>query len=171
VSADPGIVHLTQVLGQIFDDIARRTHSEGIIEILGWIATLDVFQHWIYTHPGHPRAERSVALNSLMARFAGDVDRSGYEPVHSILWLRQRDIFPRPFYYVKYGIAQLVALQVWTNSKRDKVKALADGRTALALGVSPPLPERFATAGRKFQFDAAAIKLLVELTRTEPKKL
>src|SRR6185369_14485885 len=36
---------------------ARRTHLEGIVGILAWIATVDAFQHWIYTHPGHSRAE------------------------------------------------------------------------------------------------------------------
>src|SRR5439155_23546601 len=29
---------------------ARRDHLEGIIEVLPWIATVDAFQHWIYTH-------------------------------------------------------------------------------------------------------------------------
>jgi hypothetical protein len=33
------------------------------------------------------------------------------------------------------------------------------------------MPELFATAGCKFQFDAATIKPLVELTRAELKKL
>ena len=40
---------------------ARRKHLEGIIEIFPWIATVDAFQHWIYTHPGHSRAERTQA--------------------------------------------------------------------------------------------------------------
>ena len=39
-------------------DRARRTHLEGIIGLFPWIATVDAFQHWIYTHPGHTRAER-----------------------------------------------------------------------------------------------------------------
>ncbi len=150
---------------------ARRTHLEGIIGVLGWIATVDAFQHWIYTHPGHSRAERSAAWNQLMDRFAGDVDWSGFEDVRANLWHRQLHIFLYPFYYIEYGIAQLGALQVWANSKRDKAKALRDYKTALALGGSRPLPELFATAGCKFQFDAATIKPLVELARAELKKL
>jgi oligoendopeptidase F len=150
---------------------ARRTHLEGIIGVLGWIATVDAFQHWIYTHPGHTRAERATAWNQLMDRFAGDVDWSGYEEVRAHLWHRQLHIFLYPFYYIEYGIAQLGALQVWANSKRDKAKALRDYKTALALGGSKPLPELFATAGCKFQFDAATIRPLVELTRKELQKL
>ena len=150
---------------------ARRTHLEGIIGVLAWIATVDAFQHWIYTHPGHTRAERAAAWSALMERFAGDVDWSGYEEARAHLWHRQLHIFLYPFYYIEYGIAQLGALQVWANSKRDKANALRDYKTALALGGSKPLPELFAAAGCKFQFDAATIKPLVELTRTELKKL
>lgn len=150
---------------------ARRTHLEDIIKILGWIATVDAFQHWIYTHPAHTRSERAAAWNLLMDRFAGDVDWSGHPAARAHLWHRQLHIFIHPFYYIEYGIAQLGALQVWANAKRDKVKALADYKTALALGGSRPLPELFVAAGCKFQFDAATIRPLVELAQNELAKL
>lgn len=146
---------------------ARRTHLEGVISTLGWIATVDAFQHWIYTHPGHSRAERSAAWNQLMDRFAGDVDWTGFADVRANLWHRQLHIFLYPFYYIEYGIAQLGALQVWANSKRDKAKALRDYKTALALGGSRPLPELFATAGCPFEFSAKTIRPLVDLIRQE----
>jgi oligoendopeptidase F len=150
---------------------ARRTHLEGIIGIFPWIATVDAFQHWIYTHPGHTRAERSLAWLDLMDRFGGDVDWSGYDKSRAYLWHRQLHIFLHPFYYIEYGIAQLGALQVWANSKSDKAKALNAYKTSLELGGSRPLPELFAAAGAKFEFDAATIKPLVELTRNELAKL
>ena len=53
---------------------ARQEHPEGIVEIFPWIATVDAFQHWIYTHAGHSRAERQKAWLDLMDRFGGDVD-------------------------------------------------------------------------------------------------
>jgi oligoendopeptidase F len=62
-------------------------------------------------------------------------------------------------------------LQVWANSKRDKVKALADYKKSLALGGSRPLPELFAAAGCPLRFDAATIKPLIELARNELAKL
>lgn len=146
---------------------ARRTHLEGIIGVLGWIATVDAFQHWIYTHPGHSRAERSAAWNQLMDRFAGDVDWTGFEDVRANLWHRQLHIFLYPFYYIEYGIAQLGALQVWANSKRDKAKALRDYKTALALGGSKPLPELFRAAGCPFDFSTKTIRPLVNLMQEE----
>ena len=146
---------------------ARRTHLEGVIGVFPWIATVDAFQHWIYSHPGHTRAARTAAWLALMDRFGGDVDWSGLEAVRANLWHRQLHIFLYPFYYVEYGIAQLGALQVWANSKRDKARALREYRAALALGGSRPLPELFAAAGCAFQFDGAAVRPLAELARRE----
>jgi oligoendopeptidase F len=150
---------------------ARRTHLEGILGIFPWIATVDAFQHWIYTHPGHTRAARAVAWLELMDRFGGDVDWTGYDKSCAYLWHRQLHIFLHPFYYIEYGIAQLGALQVWANSKRDKVKALHEYKSSLALGGSKPLPELFKAAGSPFDFSAKTIKPLVELTRSELAKL
>jgi oligoendopeptidase F len=150
---------------------ARRVHLEGVVGVFPWIATVDEFQHWIYTHPGHSRAERAAAWLELMDRFGGDVDWSGYEAARAHLWHRQLHIFIHPFYYIEYGIAQLGALQVWANSRRDKAKALNDYKKSLALGGSRPLPELFAAAGCKFEFSAATIKPLIQLTQEELKKL
>jgi oligoendopeptidase F len=150
---------------------ARRTHLEGIVNILPWIATVDAFQHWIYTHPGHTRAERSAAWLALMARFGGEVDWRGHEAVRANLWHRQLHIFIHAFYYIEYGIAQLGALQVWANSKRDKAKALNDYKRSLELGGSRPLPELFAAAGCKFEFSRQTMAPLVKLVRDELAKL
>jgi oligoendopeptidase F len=149
---------------------ARKTHLEGIIGFFPWMAVVDGFQHWIYTHPGHTRAERKAAYLRLMDRFGGDVDHSGFEEVRAHSWHRQLHIFLYPFYYVEYGIAQLGALQVWANSKANKVKALGDYKKSLTLGGSRPLPELFAAAGCKLQFDAATIKPLIQLAGNELKK-
>jgi oligoendopeptidase F len=150
---------------------ARRTHLEGIVGIFPWIATVDAFQHWIYTHPGHTRADRSAAWLALMDRFGGDVDWSGHEAARAHLWHRQLHIFIHAFYYIEYGIAQLGALQVWANSKRDKAKALDQYKNALALGGSRRLPELFEAAGCHFGFRAGNIKPLVDLLREELAKL
>jgi oligoendopeptidase F len=149
---------------------ARKTHLEGIIGFFPWMAVVDAFQHWIYTHAGHTRAERKAAYLQLMDRFGGDVDWSGFEEARASSWHRQLHIFLHPFYYVEYGIAQLGALQVWANSRRDKAKSLNDYKKSLALGGSRPLPELFSAAGCKFQFDAATIKPLIQLAGNELKK-
>ncbi len=150
---------------------ARRDHLEGIIEIFPWIATVDAFQHWIYTHPQHSRAERRAAWIELMDRFGGEVDWSGHEEARANLWHRQLHIFLHPFYYIEYGIAQLGALQVWSNSKSDKEKALRAYQHGLRLGGSRPLPELFRTAGCRFDFSLETVKPLMILVRQELARL
>ena len=150
---------------------AQRDHLEGIVAIFPWIATVDAFQHWIYTHPRHSRAERRQAWLALMDRFGGEVDWSGYEEARANLWHRQLHIFLHPFYYVEYGIAQLGALQVWANSRKDKRRALRQYERALALGGSRPLPELFAAAGCRFDFTRKTIKPLVRLVRSQLREL
>ncbi len=150
---------------------ARRTHLEGIVKFFPWMATIDAFQHWIYSHPGHTRAERTAAWLALMDRFGGLVDWSGHEAARANLWHRQLHIFLHPFYYVEYGIAQLGALQVWANSRRDQAGSLSAYQRALALGGSRPLPELFRTAGCTFEFTAKAIRPLMQLVRGELAKL
>ena len=146
---------------------ARQQHLEGIISLFPWIATVDAFQHWIYTHPTHTVEERDAAWNGLLDRFGGDIDWSGYELARTKMWHRQSHIFLVPFYYIEYGIAQLGALGVWKNSKSNRAQALTDYKRALALGGSRPLPELFAAANIPFRFDTEAFKPLVELIQTE----
>jgi oligoendopeptidase F len=146
---------------------ARRDHLEGVLEIFPWIATVDAFQHWVYSHPGHSRGERQKAWLDLMVRFGGDVDWSGYEKAQVNLWHRQLHIFIHPFYYVEYGIAQLGALQVWANAKKNRAQALGDYHRALGLGGSRPLPELFQAAGCRFDFSRQTVQPLVKLVQDE----
>jgi oligoendopeptidase F len=162
-------------LGPFYNDAdadrSARKLLEGIVLILPWIATVDAFQHWIYTHPGHTRDERRAAWRSLLERFGGDVDWSGYEDARDHSWHRQLHIFLYPFYYIEYGIAQLGALQIWQRSLTDRPGAVADYKKALALGGSLPLPELFAAAGIRFDFKDELIASLMRTIRTELDKL
>ena len=139
--------------------------------ILPWIATVDAFQHWIYTHPDHTRADRRAAWTSLTERFGGIVDWSGHEQARDHLWHRQLHIFLYPFYYIEYGIAQFGALQIWQRSLTDRSGAVALYKKALALGGSRPLPELFAAAGIRFDFSDDVIASLIPTIRQELDKL
>ena len=162
-------------LGPFYDgpdaDRSCRKLLEGIVLILPWIATVDAFQHWIYNHPDHTRDERKAAWKSLLDRFGGLVDWSGYEEARDHSWHRQLHIFLYPFYYIEYGIAQLGALQIWQRSLTDRAVAVADYKKALALGGSRPLPQLFEAAGIRFDFGDDLIASLMETIRTELDKL
>jgi oligoendopeptidase F len=64
---------------------------------------------------------------------------------------------------VEYGLAQLGAVQVWANSRKDYKKAVQDYRQALSLGNTVSLPDLFKAAGAKFAFDKGTIKNAVDL--------
>jgi oligoendopeptidase F len=152
-------------------DRSYRQLLEGIIQILPWIATVDGFQHWLYAHPEHSRAERRAAWEALLDRFGGIVDWSGHEEARANAWHRQLHIFLYPFYYVEYGIAQLGALQVWRGARADRAGAIAAYRRGLALGGARPLPELFAAAGIRFDFSEATLRPLIEAVRAELARL
>jgi oligoendopeptidase F len=131
------------------------------------MAIIDSFQHWLYTHPGHTKDQRTSHWQSLLDRFTGGVDWSGYEGARAASWQRQLHLYHAPFYYIEYGIAQLGALQLWMNAKRDGKKALADYRAALSLGGTRPLPDLFSAAGIRFDFSSKTLKPLMEAMQKE----
>jgi len=154
-------------------DRARRAQLEGAISILPWIATIDAFQHWMYTHPDHSRAERRAAWIELDERFGHAVDWSGLEDHRASIWQRQGHLFGNPFYYVEYGIAQLGALGIWARADREgRPRAIGDYAAALTVGGARPLPDLFARAGVAFDFGGSTVGRLVDAveraTRTMP---
>jgi len=158
-------------LGEFYDadelSRAKRAQLEGIISLFPWVATIDAFQHWIYSHPEHTRAQRREQWLVLHKRFGGIADYSGHEDALAFSWQRQLHLYEVPFYYVEYGIAQLGALQVWASALRDRPAATRKYRQALALGGARPLPELFAAAGAKFDFSHQTLAPLMEKVSRE----
>ncbi|HXE52568.1 MAG TPA: M3 family oligoendopeptidase [Tepidisphaeraceae bacterium] len=150
-------------------DAARARHDllEGIIRFLPWMAMIDSFQQWVYTHPTHTREERATQWLATLDRFGGDVDWTGYEQARTYMWQRQLHLFHVPFYYIEYGIAQLGALQLWLKSRHDLNGALTGYRAALKLGGTRPLPELFSAAGIAFDFSEKTLRPLVNALREE----
>ncbi|MBX7147748.1 M3 family oligoendopeptidase [bacterium] len=141
---------------------AKKKLLEGIIRFFPRMAMIDYFQHWIYTHPGHTEAERLKEWQSIWLRFVGtDVDWSGYEKNRDAYWHRVLHLFHVPFYYVEYGMAQIGALQVWLNYKKDKVKAIDAYLKGLSFGGTKALPELFKEAGLKFDFSKKMLEELI----------
>lgn len=150
---------------------AKRTQLESIIGLFPWVATIDAFQHFLYTHPDHTREQRREHWLALHDRFGGIADYGGYDAALAYAWHRQLHLFEVPFYYIEYGIAKLGALQVWRNALNDHDAAVRRYRAALALGGSRPLPELFEAAGAKFDFSESTLAPLMKLVQREVDKL
>ena len=145
-------------------EAARTRHDDflGRVQFFPWCATIDAFQHWIYTHPGHTRDERTSCWLELNDRFGAGIDHSGYEDALRYRWHAQLHIFEYPFYYIEYGIALLGALQIWTHSLKDPRGAVNAYKHGLSLGGSKPLPELFAAAEAQFDFTERTLEPLMQ---------
>jgi len=150
---------------------ARREHLEDLARMIPWTATIDAFQHWIYTNPGHTREERTACWRDLERRFGPVISWDGLEHFRDAGWQRQLHLFEVPFYYIEYGIAQLGALQLWQIARRDEGEALTKYREALALGGSRPLPALFETAGLRFDFGPDTMRSLMDDVAAELQRL
>lgn len=147
----------------------RAEHLEHILTFWPYMAVVDAFQHWVYTHAEQaldPTACDACWLD-LWNRFIPGVDWSGLEQEAMTGWQRKQHIFRYPFYYVEYGLAQLGAVLVWRNALQDQAGAVASYRAALALGGTASLPELYRTAGASFAFDAQTLGTAVELVESQ----
>lgn len=145
-------------------DQARATKRffEKIVQFFPYMASIDAFQHYVYTHVDAGIEAWKDHWQQLTRRFAPELDLTGLERHDRQSWQKKLHVFEVPFYYVEYGIAQLGALQVWLNSQRDYKQAVAQYRHGLSLGGSRPLPELFAAAGCKFDFSEKTLRPLVD---------
>ena len=151
---------------------AKKEHLEKIIAVLPWTATIDAFQHWLYENPNHTEDERAENWLRISNNLGSNiVDWSGYEAFYEHLWQRQMHIFEVPFYYIEYGIAQLGAIAVWRNYKKDPEKALDQYEAALKLGYTKPIGEIYQTAGIDFSFSQEYVRELMEFVWSEYSKL
>lgn len=151
---------------------AKLHQLERAITIFPWIATIDKFQHWVYTHPQHSLEERLQAWVSILNEFSTEVlDVSGLEGFRQYSWQRQLHLFEVPFYYIEYGIAQLGAIGLWMQYKQNPQQALSNYMTALSLGGTRTLPELYEAAGLRFDFSPMHIKTLMEFVKEEMDKL
>lgn len=152
------------------DDLIRAKEEQlkDSLKTLPWVATIDAFQHWIYTHPEHSIEERSAAWENCFNRFGANfVNWEGYEDFKLNLWQKQLHLFEVPFYYIEYAIAQLAAIAIYKNFKENPQKAIKQYMDALELGYTKSIPEIYKTAGIKFDFSTAYIHSLVEFMKEE----
>ncbi|MBT1706400.1 M3 family oligoendopeptidase [Chryseosolibacter indicus] len=156
------------------DDLkrAKREHLEDLIETLPWVATIDKFQHWIYENPNHTVEERKTQWNKIFDQFSDTVtDWSALQSYKDYLWHKQLHLFEVPFYYIEYGMAQLGAVAVWRNFRKDRQKGLEGYQNALKLGYMKSIPEIYKAANIKFDFSREYIKELMGFVRQEIAKI
>jgi oligoendopeptidase F len=151
---------------------AQLFQMEMVIKVLPWIATIDKFQHWLYTNPHHSRAERRAQWLHILQEFTPEVlDNSGLENYLSNLWLKQLHIFEVPFYYIEYGFAQLGAIALWKKYHESPEKATQSYIKALKLGYTKSVTDIYEAADIKFDFSNDYVAQLGAFILTKIKTL
>lgn len=149
---------------------AKEQQLERVIIIFPWIATIDKFQHWIYKNPQHSLEERAKAWVEISDEFTSPVlNYDGLDDYRSYGWQRQLHLYEVPFYYIEYGIAQLGAIGMWQQFKKNKDAALNNYIQALSLGATTTLPNLFKAAGLEFNFSPEYISKLMQFVKSEMK--
>jgi oligoendopeptidase F len=151
---------------------AKEHQLERTMTIFPWIAVIDRFQHWVYENPDHSIEERTNHWVEILQSFSDSViNYSGLEKYRENAWQRQLHLFEVPFYYIEYGIAQLGAIGMWMQYKKEPEKALDNYMNALALGGTKTLPQLYEAAGLRFDFSPDNIKMLMDFVNEEMEKI
>lgn len=142
-------------LDEFYDDTdagrAIQQHLRRVVRMFPRTVMGDQFQHWMYTHPDHTRAQRQAKWMELQQQFASEIDVSGIDEeilatsYHGIL-----HFFIVPFYFIEYAFAQFGALQVAMAASRDKAAALEAYKDALRLGPQRDVRGLYEAAGAQF---------------------
>ena len=151
---------------------AKEHQLERTITIFPWIAIIDKFQHWVYENPNHSVDVRNNKWMEILKNFSDNViDYSGLEKYRENAWQQQLHLFEVPFYYIEYGIAQLGAIGIWMQFKKNKQQAIDNYMNALSLGGTKTLPQLYEAAGLKFDFSPENIKTLMDFVAEEMEKI
>lgn len=152
---------------------AQREHLEDIVIMLPWMAIVDEFQHKIYTDTDSSVERRHQIWEGLRQSYlTGEVETQGSYPHPTrVHWHKQGHIFENPFYYIDYAIAQMGALQIWRNYKRDPQKAVQQFKYAMSLGATRSRPEIYAAAGIEFNFSSDMLNDLMTFVSSEITRL
>jgi len=160
--------------GAFYNEVdSRRSNWEEAVsnvKLFTWVATIDAFQHWAYTHPDHSHEERARAWVDTFSRFSGTESYEGLETSRAYRWQRQLHIFEVPFYYIEYGIALTGALGIWSHYRRDKRSAIDLYKGALSLGASKSLPQLFGAAGLNWDLGPGALRKFADELRVAIKE-
>ncbi len=147
---------------------ARLEQLEHVVNIFPWVATVDSFQHWIYTNPNHTRDERIKKWLEILECFEFKMDWQGINlDVRKYSWHRQLHIFEVPFYYIEYAIAQLGALQLYQLFKKNPSRAVRQYLHSLSLGGCCSPHKLFEAANIKLDFSLGSLTELMEMIEEE----
>jgi len=130
---------------------------------------VDEFQHHVYEKPEMTPVERNQLWLELEGKYRPWLDVKGAPfDGDGRRWQLQRQIFTRPFYYIDYALAGVVALSFWAKSRQnftdawnkyDRFTRLAGTKTFVELLEGADMPSPFVADNLKLVADEVKIFL------------
>ncbi|MBN1878560.1 M3 family oligoendopeptidase [bacterium] len=142
-------------------------HWESLLLSLIHTARIDAFQHWVYTNPERSPTDRADKWMELMQQFPTGADYSDLESFTRWSWQSIPHLYIVPFYYIEYGIAQLGAIQVFRNERKEGKAFLDQWLTTMKEGYSQPIPHLYERAGLSFAIHGDLAAELIEFISDE----
>lgn len=152
--------HMQHFFGENAGAYTMMHMTESLL-FLPYGCMVDEFQHRVYDQPQMSSAERHSLWRSLEQVYQPDLDYDGMTWLENgSAWQKKEHIFAAPFYYIDYCLAQMVALDLWQQSRKQPKKALQRYRKLCASGGQMTLLDLLANTGLASPFDEATIKRL-----------
>lgn len=132
-----------------------------MLQFWPFMAMIDEWQHELYSHEKFlNQKERNALWLQISKKYKPHVDWSSCQEFEELGWLSRPHIFTSPFYFIDYGIAQVGALQLWSQSKQNYSSTIENYIRGLTLGSQLALPSLYKEVNVKFDFSE---KLLAKL--------
>ncbi|MFJ5772246.1 M3 family oligoendopeptidase [Psychrobacillus sp. NPDC093180] len=123
----------------------------------------DLFQHWMYTNPGHTAKERDEKYFEISKRYGlSPVDTSGLEEEIGMSWAGTLHYIEYPFYNIEYSISMLGALQLLENYRKDPELAVESFKKGASADYNQSIAAIYKETGVSFDFSEPAVKRMGE---------
>ncbi len=105
-------------------DKYELSHAEDALSFIPYGCLVDHFQYEVYSHPEMTPQERNETWARLDRMYRPYLDFDGL-PFYGrgAGWQRQMHIYQSPFYYIDYCLAQVMSLQFFALSLKDRNEA------------------------------------------------
>lgn len=103
------------------------SHLMDCLTFLPYSASIDEFQEWVYENPQATMAQRNEAYRRIEKKYLPHLDYDGFDFLEKGgRWQRQTHVFLYPFYYLDYGLAQIVAFDFFLKDQKNHDEAWTD---------------------------------------------
>ena len=138
-------------------------HAQEALTFLPYGCMVDEFQHRVYENPELTPTQRNELWASLEKKYRPWIDFDNL-PFYGrgAGWQRQLHIYQMPFYYIDYCMAQVVALQFWIASQKDRADAWQRYLAFVDQGGTRTFEELVRSAGLSVPYEPGCIKEIGE---------